>query len=41
MSAQQQKNIVDSLITKFNEDWRHIRVLGFTKAGFCEIIRNK
>ncbi len=41
MSIQQQKNLVDNLTAKFIEDWRHVRILGFTKSGICEIIRNK
>ncbi len=41
MSIQQQKNLIDILNAKFIEDWKHVRILGFTKSGICEIIRNK
>jgi Rne/Rng family ribonuclease len=41
MSAHQEQQLVTRLTEQLTFDWRQHQVLGFTKAGICEIIRNK
>jgi ribonuclease G len=41
MSLIEQQKIIDKLAGISNKDWRQTQVLGFTKAGICELIRTK
>jgi len=41
MSIKQQDHIINKLNLLLINDWRKSRVLGFTNAGLCEIIRSK
>lgn len=41
MSQTEENKILEKLVISLKIDWRRTRVLGFTKAGICEIIRNK
>lgn len=41
MSIVQQQKLIVKLEKCFEDDWRQNQILGFTKAGICEIIRNK
>jgi ribonuclease G len=41
MSSQEQGKIIDKLKSLLYDDWRRNKVLGFTNAGLCEIIRSK
>ena len=41
MSMPEQGKIIDKLGKLLKDDWRRNKVLGFSKAGICEIIRSK
>jgi ribonuclease G len=41
MSMFDQQKILAKLTKCMSNDWRRNQILGFTKAGICEIIRNK
>ena len=41
MSNKEQSNIIDKLKSLLQDDWRRNKVLGFTRAQICEIIRSK
>jgi ribonuclease G len=41
MTLKQQRELTQKLIALFVSDWRLSKVLGFTQAGICEIVRNK
>ena len=41
MSVEETQKLLTKLKKRLESDWRKNQVLGFTKAGICEIIRNK
>lgn len=41
MSTPEQQKLLTKITTLLGDDWRKHQVPGFTKAGICEIIRNK
>lgn len=41
MTVEEEGKILEKLHLTLKSDWRRSQVLGFTKAGICEIIRNK
>ncbi|MCE3269214.1 MAG: hypothetical protein K0R49_1466 [Burkholderiales bacterium] len=41
MSQEEQQKLITKLAALLEIDWRKNQMLGFTKAGICEIIRNK
>ena len=41
MSIKNQEQLTDKMTRMLINDWRHTKILGFSKAGIFELIRNK